>query len=316
MAVQDRDTFKASVDSTITTNSNKEISGADVNTALDNLADSVVFLNESAGAKSPVRVATTAAGTLASSFENGDTVDGITLATGDRILIKDQATASQNGVYTVNASGAPTRATDYDTSDEVILGSLFYVSEGTTNGGKFFYLSAPTGTITLGSSNLTFTEQSSTFNVGGLSAETTFDPDNDSLSFYDNSAAATKRITGANLGTQFKKLRPSGEFYTDSEDDDGNSSTADTIDWSTGNFHKSTMTGNCTYTFTAPSGPTTLLLKLVQDATGSRTATWPATVKWQSGTAPTLSTAASAVDIISFYYDGTNYYGSAGLNFS
>jgi len=103
---------------------------------------------------------------------------------------------------------------------------------------------------------------------------------------------------------------------TFTETDDGNSSTADTIDWGASLKHKSTLTGNCTYTFTAPTGPCNLLLKVIQDATGSRTATWPASVKWAGGAAPTLSTAASAIDIISFYYDGTNYYGQAGLAFS
>ena len=51
--------------------------------------------------KGSVRAATTAAGTLASDFENGDTLDGVTLATGDRILIKNQTDASENGVYVV-----------------------------------------------------------------------------------------------------------------------------------------------------------------------------------------------------------------------
>lgn len=82
--------------------------------------------------KSSVRVATTAAGTLASSFENGDTIDGVVLATGDRILIKDQASAAENGIYTVNASGAPTRATDADTAAEVLQAAA-WVEEGTTN---------------------------------------------------------------------------------------------------------------------------------------------------------------------------------------
>ena len=68
--------------------------------------------------KNEVRVATTVAGTLASSFANGQAVDGITLATGDRILIKDQATQTENGIYTVNASGAPTRATDADSDTD------------------------------------------------------------------------------------------------------------------------------------------------------------------------------------------------------
>lgn len=100
------------------------------------------------------------------------------------------------------------------------------------------------------------------------------------------------------------------------EYDNGNSGTADTIDFGNGNIQKSTLTGNVTYTFTAPAGEGRFQLVLVQDATGSRTATWPASVKWSGGTAPTLSTAANSIDIVTFYYDGTNYYGVASLNFS
>jgi len=102
-----------------------------------------------------------------------------------------------------------------------------------------------------------------------------------------------------------------------SEVDNGNSSTADTIDWTAGNKQKSTLTGNVTFTFSPePSGPCNLILKLIQDATGSRTVTWPADVKWPGGTAPTLTTTASAIDIVSFYYDGTDFYGQAALAFS
>jgi hypothetical protein len=82
--------------------------------------------------KQAVRVATVSALTLASDFENGDTVDGVILATGDRILIKDQASGADNGIYTVNASGTPTRATDADSGDELV-GAMVFVSEGTTN---------------------------------------------------------------------------------------------------------------------------------------------------------------------------------------
>lgn len=90
-----------------------------------------------------------------------------------------------------------------------------------------------------------------------------------------------------------------------------------TIDWGLGNKFVFTFGAfNETFTFTAPAKPGNFLLKMIQDGTGSRTATWPASVKWPSGTAPTLSTAASSVDIISFYYDGTNYYGVGSLDFS
>jgi hypothetical protein len=101
-----------------------------------------------------VRAATTVAGTLASSFENGDTIDGITLATGDRILIKNQAAGAANGIYVVAASGAPARAFDMDTASEV-RGSLVYVLQGTTNGGTV-WANTNTGTVTLGSTALTF----------------------------------------------------------------------------------------------------------------------------------------------------------------
>ena len=90
-----------------------------------------------------------------------------------------------------------------------------------------------------------------------------------------------------------------------------------TIVWNNGNKFKFTFGAyNETFTFTAPTKVCNLLLVMKQDGTGSRTATWPATVKWPGGTAPTLSTAANSVDIISFYYDGTNYYGVASLDFS
>lgn len=109
--------------------------------------------------KNSVRVATTAAGTLATSFENGDTVDGITLATGDRILIKNQAAGAENGIYTVNASGAPTRATDADASAEVTSGLSVHVSEGTTNADTNWILTT-NDPITLDSTALTFTQLS------------------------------------------------------------------------------------------------------------------------------------------------------------
>jgi hypothetical protein len=80
--------------------------------------------------KDAVRAATLVAGTLGSSFQNGSIIDGVTLATGDRILIKNQTNAVQNGIYTVNASGAPTRATDYDDAGEANAGTFTTVTEG------------------------------------------------------------------------------------------------------------------------------------------------------------------------------------------
>jgi hypothetical protein len=95
-------------------------------------------------AKQSVRAATTAAGTLASDFENGDTIDGVALATGNRILVKDQAAPAENGIYVVNASGAPTRASDLDTWADV-PGAYVFVEEGTTNADSGWVSTADAG---------------------------------------------------------------------------------------------------------------------------------------------------------------------------
>jgi hypothetical protein len=107
--------------------------------------------------KDAVRAGSTGNGTLASAYANGQTLDGVTLATGDRILLKDQTTASENGIYTVNASGAPTRAIDANSSADVTQGMFVFVAEGTANAGNGFVLTT-SGTITLGSTNLAFTQ--------------------------------------------------------------------------------------------------------------------------------------------------------------
>ena len=81
--------------------------------------------------KEAVRAATTANGTVASAFQNGAVIDGVTLATGNRILIKNQTSTAENGIFTVNASGAPTRALDADALGELDAAAVF-VMEGTT----------------------------------------------------------------------------------------------------------------------------------------------------------------------------------------
>lgn len=104
--------------------------------------------------KQSVRVATTTAGTLATSFANGQTVDGVTLVTGNRILIKDQAAPADNGIYTVNASGAPTRATDMDSWAEV-PGAFVFVEEGTANADTGWVCTSNSGG-TLNTTAITF----------------------------------------------------------------------------------------------------------------------------------------------------------------
>ncbi len=104
--------------------------------------------------KASVRAATTAPINLSTDLENGDTLDTtVTLATGDRVLVKNQSTASENGIYVVQASGAAVRATDFDSTAEVTPGAFTFVEEGTTNADSGWVLTT-NGTITVGSTAL------------------------------------------------------------------------------------------------------------------------------------------------------------------
>ena len=107
--------------------------------------------------KASVRAATTANVTLASDLENGDTLDGVTLATGDRVLVKNQSTGSQNGIYVVKVSGAPDRSTDCDIAAELTSNFAVFVEEGTANADQGYVLTND-GAITVGTTALTFTQ--------------------------------------------------------------------------------------------------------------------------------------------------------------
>ena len=105
--------------------------------------------------KASVRAATTGNLSLTTDLENGDTVDGVLLATGDRVLVKDQTTGSENGIYVVQASGAAVRAIDADGSAEVTPGMFTFVEEGTLNADSGWVMTN-NGTVTLGSTALEF----------------------------------------------------------------------------------------------------------------------------------------------------------------
>ena len=87
-----------------------------------------------------------------------------------------------------------------------------------------------------------------------------------------------------------------------------------TINFDNGLTQKVTLGGNRTITFSNPVSGNKYLIHLKQDGTGSRTITWP-TIKWQGGTAPTLTPTANKSDLIFITYDGTDFFGEYSLNF-
>ena len=162
------------------------------------------------------RVASTANVNISTGLENGDTLDGVTLATGNRVLLKDQTTTSQNGLYIVVASGAASRDTEFDIISE-IAGQLILVSEGTTHADDLF-LCTTDASATLGSSAITYTQVfpssggtvtsvavadsgSSEFTVTGSPITSS-----GTISLAVNSIAATKIGTGTVDNTEFGYL--------------------------------------------------------------------------------------------------------------
>lgn len=128
----------------------QELTDAATKAYVDSVAQGLTINNA-------VRAATTEPLTLATDFEDGDPLDGITLATGDRILIKDQTTASENGIYIVQASGAPLRAADMAAASSA-AGVFMFVQEGTDNGDKGFVCTSDSGSDVVGTNDLTFTQ--------------------------------------------------------------------------------------------------------------------------------------------------------------
>ena len=162
------------------------------------------------------RVASTANVAIATALENGDVLDGVTLATGNRVLLKDQSTASQNGLYIVVASGAASRDPEFDIISE-IAGHLILVSEGTTHADDLFLCTTDTS-ATLGSSSISYTQVfpsaggtvtsvavadsgSSEFTVTGSPITSS-----GTISLAVNSIAATKIGTGTVDNTEFGYL--------------------------------------------------------------------------------------------------------------
>jgi hypothetical protein len=110
---------------------------------------------------------------IATALENGDTAGGVTLATGDRILLNGQTNGAENGIYVVQASGQPTRATDFDTATEVDSGDFIFVSAGTYANTGWVQTLKP---ATIGTDAISFTQFSGagTFTAGnGLTLDGT-----------------------------------------------------------------------------------------------------------------------------------------------
>lgn len=179
--------------------------------------------------KQSVRAATTATVNLSTDVDNGSIIDGVTLATGNRILIKDQGVGgvahADNGIYIVAASGAPTRATDFDEDAEVTPGAFTFVEEGTVNGDSG-YVVATNGTINVGSTAILFTQFSGTGQITageGMSKDgSTLNVNDDDVTIYvdgdDNLAVKSSATAGQVLLSQGSGTAAWGALNLDDSD--------------------------------------------------------------------------------------------------
>jgi len=292
--------------------------------------------------RSTVRVATTANITIATALNNGDTLDGVTLANGNLVLVKDQSTASQNGIYVVGSS--PARDDLFDSYDEH-PGALIHVEEGSTNADKLFHCTSNAGG-TLDSTAITFANivpgsggtvtnvataglasggaitstGTITVSINGQSGLSASPVAADEFAIYDASATTHKKITTTELfGSDV--LTATAREYTKTQNFNMTTlSDGANISWDLSQNQVAVVTLAGNRTLDAPSNQVagaTYILIVKQDGTGSRTLNTSASAyKFPGGTEPTLSTGANAVDILTFVSDGSSMLGVAQLNFS
>lgn len=153
--------------------------------------------------KDSVRAATTASITLTGT----QTLDGVVLSAGDRVLVKDQTTVSQNGIYVV-AAGAWTRSTDADATGKVTPGMFTFVEEGTVNHDSGWVLITD-GAITVGTTSLSFTQFSGagqiTAGAGLTKSGNTIDVNTaDATRIVVNADSIDLATTAVTPGTYFK----------------------------------------------------------------------------------------------------------------
>ena len=291
--------------------------------------------------------------TLTATANGTLSVDGQNPSVSDRILVYQESNAAHNGVYTVTNTGSAstqwvlTRATDADSyapsdPDSLGQGDAFFVTSGDTGAGET-YVCNTEGTIVFGTTDITFVQISSAqiYSVGtgltltgtqfslttpvalanGGTGSTTASGarTNLGLGTIATQAANNVAITGGTISGINTFSNSKIERYREDVTASTISSTSHTLDLATANIFELTMNSSIT-SLTISNPPSsgeaysfTVIVK--QDGTGSRTISWPASVKFPNASTPTLTTTPNKVDILNFITTdgGTTYYGALSL---
>ena len=242
------------------------------------------------------------------------TAGAVPYGTGTAYAFTAAGTTGQ--VLTSATAGAPTWSTP--------LAGITITDDTTTNATRYPLLSSvTTGTITgnnTSSTKLSFNPSTGLLTATGLSV----------AGLTSTGAITYGGVTLTNAVTGTGKMvldttptiatpvltNPTVTAYLETAPAIVNSSTTQTIALASGTVLSYTLTGNCTFTMPTATSGTSFIVRLIQDATGSRTATFTG-VKWPAGTAPTITTTASTgVDVLSFVCIASVWYGTAAQAFA
>ena len=181
------------------------ISGLSLPTA-DTEASSKLYVdNAIAGMRTRIitKVATTGNVNLTNGLENGDTIDGITLQTGDKILVKSNTDATENGIYICPSSGTASRDTNYNTVEE-LAGQMIVVQQGSTNADKIFLCttdnSGSIGSVDIVFSQVTPANQGTVQSVGITQSGSEFTIGNTPITSTGNITLNVNRISATKIG--------------------------------------------------------------------------------------------------------------------
>lgn len=288
--------------------------------------------------KDPVAAATTTALTFSPTYANGASgvgatlsgsigvliIDGYTPLLNDRLLIKNQASTFQNGIYAVTTLGTVsvgyvlTRTTDFNQAANILYGDSVGVLNGTTNANQQFTMNNQTA-ITVGTTAITFAQTSGgsqltngngiTITGNSIAINTGVTVDLNTAQVLTNKTLTTAVLGSSTFTTQSVRdnsTKGASTAYADRAALVGNASVSlgnltgtINIDWSTGNTFRGTLTGNTTFTFSNATDGQTIVVDVAQTGTNTFTVTWPS-AKWVGGTAPTMTTGAATDDITTF----------------